>query len=479
MDDFAPPPVVREHGDRLEAAALRPMARRELAAMHRQNTGGLDAVSRTVRLDDGRVILCRRQAGQDMMDLYAPIRREGRPPTPPPRTRRRPGLDGSFFVIPGCVARYDGVSGLENAIPDGPLAGSRLGTGLRVSLLPFADTDLPDPGVVPETGDERVYNAFRLPGGEGSGLLYGPGHIPASGAFSISCLFRLTQRLDYDYAFEDRGVLSPIRPYVLETLDREAFTWSCPGSLSPVAGSCQPDFHPGWTEEITYPWPPHTGDFSRPAERLTGIRRVSESCPDAPLLAPDGPGESPYRDDRGDAYPHPHGFVTGMRLAGLFIVDGDRLLAGRLADVEADGGLAPIRTPPLPLWSWRHAVFSCAADGAAVLSLAAQDQTPEAWAAYAAPQSARAMDMGGGYAASGVNSGHFISENTGERISGFRMNAALDVALVRFFHHALDADQARLLHFEAFRGEFAADDFEAGPLAAKGLSPIVIGRQAQ
>jgi hypothetical protein len=87
--------------------------------------------------------------------------------------------------------------------------------------------------------------------------------------------------------------------------------------------------------------------------------------------------------------------------------------------------------------------------------------------------------MGGGYAASGVNSGHFISENTGERISGFRMNAALDVALVRFFHHALDADQARLLHFEAFRGEFAADDFEAGPLAAKGLSPIVIGRQAQ
>jgi len=476
VNDLPIPPAVREFGDRQAAAALRPAAWRELAAMRRQNVNDLDAVSRTVRFDDGRVIACRRLGGRELVHLYAPPARDRRSAAVETGTRLRPAPDGHFYVIPGCLARYDGVSGLQNAIADGLLAQWRLGTGSRVAILPFDQTGLPDPGVAPLAGWERSFNAFSLPGGEGSGLLYGPGHIPTSGAFSVSCLFRLTSRLNYDYTFDDRGVFSPIRPYVLQSLDGETFTWTCPGSLSPVAGFCEPDFHPGWSEEITYPWAPWNEDFSRRTETLTGIKRVSQACPDAPLLTPDGAAGSPYRDAQAAAYPHPHGFVAGMRTAGLFVADGDRLLAGRISDFSTQYGFAPILTPSLDLGVWRHAVLSYAEGGATVLHLAAQGQTPDQWAAYETVQPVGAMAMDQGYAASGVNSGFFVSDRTGERISGFRMNAAMDVALVRFFHHALDADQARLLHYEAFFGEFVADEFEAGPLAAQGLTPIVIGR---
>jgi hypothetical protein len=65
------------------------------------------------------------------------------------------------------------------------------------------------------------------------------------------------------------------------------------------------------------------------------MKRVEQSCPDAPLLAPDGSAGDPYLDARGAAYPHPHGFVVGMRFAGLFIAHGDRLLAGRISDFPA------------------------------------------------------------------------------------------------------------------------------------------------
>jgi len=476
------PPVVREYGDLAATAAMRPDAWRELATMRRLNVNGLAEVSRTVRFDDGRVILCRRSGGRERVHLFAPASRERRMAAVFSETRPRPAPDGHFYVIPGCLARYDGLPGLQNAIPDGPLAGWSLGTGTRAGILPFARTALPTPGVAPGAGWERTFNAFSLPGGEGSGLLYGAGHIPATGAFSVSCLFRLASRLDYDYTFDDRGVLSPIRPYVLQSQDGEIFTWTCPGSLSPVVGFCQPDFHPGWSEEITYPWAPWNEDFARHTETLIGIRRVTQSCPDAPLLAPDGAPDgtagSPYRDAREAAYPHPHGFVAGMRAAGLFVADGDRLLAGRITDFSTQYGFAPILTPSISLGVWHHAVLSFAANGATVLHLAAQDQSPDQWAAYETVQPSRAMDMGQGYAASGVNSGSFVSDRTGERISGFRMNAAMDMALPRFFHHALDADQARLLHFEAFFGEFVADAFEAGPLAALGLTPIVIGREA-
>ncbi|MFZ5813458.1 MAG: hypothetical protein ACOY4F_15585 [Thermodesulfobacteriota bacterium] len=473
------PPVIREHGDTLAAAALRPAARRELDTLARVNVNDLDVVSRTVRFDDGRVIVCRRVGGRDLVDIHAPTRRlrtaGGREPALPPRH----GEEGFFYVIPGCVARYDGPGDLVNAIPDGPLAGWTVGTGSAVALLPFSETGLPDPGVVPETGDERVYDAFRLPGGAASGLLYAPGHIPASGAFALSCLFRLRERLEYDYTFDEKGVLSPVRPYVLRSGDGVDFTWTCPGSLSPVIGFCEPMAHPDWVEEITYPWSPWNEDFAEKTEEVAGIKRVEQSCPDAPLLAPDGSAGDPYLDALGAAYPHPHGFVVGMRLAGLFIADGDRLLAGRISDFSSQYGRDPILTGSLNMGVWHHAVLSSAEDGTTTLHLAVDGQEPGDWTTYAAAQPVGDMDMGGNYPASGVNAGYLVNDRSGERIGGFRMNAALDIALPRFFHEALDADQARLLHEEAFCGRFVADECEMAAIAAKGLTPIIIGRSDQ
>ncbi|QLA21272.1 hypothetical protein [Desulfolutivibrio sulfoxidireducens] len=473
------PPVIREHGDTLAAAALRPAAWRELDTLVRLNVNDLDVVSRTVRFDDGRVIVCRRVGGRDLVDIHAPRPRSRprgeREPSPPPR----PVEEGFFYVIPGCVARYDGSGDLVNAIPDGPLSGWTVGTGAAVAILPFEDTGLPDPGVVPETGDERVFDAFRLPGGAASGLLYAPGHIPASGAFALSCLFRLRERLEYDYTFDEKGVLSPVRPYVLQSGDGVDFTWNCPGSLSPVIGFCEPMAHPDWVEEVTYPWSPWNEDFSENTEDVAGIKRVEQSCADAPLLAPDGSAGDPYLDAGGKAYPHPHGFVVGMRFVGLFIADGDRLLAGRISDFATGYGYEPILTGSLELGAWHHAVLSYEKDGTATLFLAVHGQEPDDWKTYAAAQPVGAMDMGQDYPASGVNAGYLVNDKSGERISGFRMNAALDIALPRFFHEALDADQARLLHEEAFCGRYVADECEMAAIAAKGLSPIIIGRSDQ
>lgn len=479
MDPCLFPPVLREHGDRAATAALRPMALRELAIMRRLNMGNLPEVSRTLRFDDGRAIVCARTGGREVVHLYAPLDRERPDGTMPGLRRRLPERDRTaVYVIPGCVARYDGVDGLENAIPDGPLSGWSLGTGSRVNRLPFAGLGLPRPGTVPEAGLVRDVTAFELPGGDGSGLLYGPGHIPSAGAFALSCLFRLKSPLPYDYTFDDRGVLSPIRCLVLQTDDSERFSWSCPGSLSPVLGYCQPHLHPGWSEDATYPWAPWNEDFAGHVERVTGIRRVDESCPDAPLLAPAQNGDA-YRDARGLAYPHPHGFVAGMRLAGLFIADGDRLLAGRIADFPGEAGMPVIRTGSIPLNVWHHAVVSHAPDGTTTLSLAALDQHPAQWDLWRTRQGVTEMDMGQGYAASGVNAGTLYSRGGTHAVSSFRMNAALDVALIRFFHQALDEDQAGLLHCEAFCGEYAADEYEIGPIEAAGLTPIVIGRHAQ
>lgn len=479
MDPVFFPPVVRLHGDPAAAMSLRQDAMRELDTLRRLNVCGLSEVSRTVRFDDGRAIVCAITGGRETAHLYAPAVRSRRHASPVAGGRRRHERDDSaVFVIPGCVARYDGTGDLQNALPDGALSGARLGLGARTATLPFEQTGLPSPGLVPEAGLSRSFDAFELPGGQGSGILYGAGHIPSCGAFSISCLFRLKASLAYDYTFDERGVLSPIRCHVLQSADGEDFTWSCPGSLSPVAGYCQPHFHPGWSETVTYPWSPWNEDFENRTQLLHGVRRVEQSCPDAPLLASAEDGAKAYTDAKGHAYPHPHGFVAGMRLAGLFIADGDRLMAGRIADFSSEIGLSPILTPSIPLGVWRHAVLSHAADGATTLYLAAADQKPWRRDVWRTRQGVSDLDMSQGYAASGVNSGALVSQDTGETISSFRMNAALDVALIRFFHHALDDDQAGLLHDEAFNGEYAADEFEIGLIEAAGLTPIVIGRRA-
>ena len=468
--DFRPTPRLRYDGDAATLAGLRGQALRELAVMDRENVFDLPVYSRVLRLPDGETIVCRRTGCLDALTLAAPRRQEPQAPGRP-LPRPVPGREGAFFAIPDCLARYEGLQSLDNAIPDGALAGWSLGLGDAVSVVTPADADLPSFEGLPAAGIDRAPGVFVLPGGAASGLLFGRDHIPDDAPFSVSCLLRLRAFLDYDYTYDARGVLNPFRPYFLQSADGANFTWDCPGSISPVLGFCSPHLKADWTETVTYPWSPWNDDYTANTEELTGAKRVDTACPGAPLLAGDA-----YRDARGNAYPHPYGFILGLQAAGLFLYNGNRLLGARISHFEGQFGYAPALTDALEYDLWHHVVMTHETDGTVRVYVAREDSA--AATVWSGVQPLCAMDDACVYQASGVNAWTLQNARTGAAIGAFRMNPAMDVALPRFFHYALSADQAYLLQLEALTGLFVADDHELGQAAAAGLTPILIPKEA-
>jgi hypothetical protein len=467
MDDFRPTARLRFHGDPGELARLRHAALRELEAMHRENVFDLPVYSRSLTLPTGERIECRRMGIQDCLVIQAPQPREKARPQPVERAWPV-AAPGSFYAIPGCLARYEGLANLDNAIPDGTLAGWSLGLGQAVTVGGRGAAGLPEAQGLPEAGLDREVGVFTLPGGSASGLLFGRSHIPDNAPFSVSCLVRLRQPLEYDYTYDHRGVLNPFRIYFLQTQDGEHFTWDCPGAISPLLGFCSPHLHPGWSETATYPWAPWNEDFSRKVERLAGAKRLEASpCADAPLLAGDG-----YTDALGQPYPHPYGFILGLQAAGLFVYNGNRLLGARISDFDSQIGYTPVVTDPLDYAVWHHAVFTHDADGTARVYLARQDRS-DAWV-YEGIQPLCTMDAACQYTVCGVNAWTLHNGLTGADIGAYRMNPVMEVALPRFFHYALSADQAYLLQLEALEGLFVADDHEMAQGAAMGMTSITI-----
>ncbi|OLN25011.1 hypothetical protein DVDV_3729 [Desulfovibrio sp. DV] len=468
--DFRPAPRLRLVGDAGLLAPLRRDALRELDVMHRENVLDLPVYDRHVALETGERILCRRLGDQDYIEILGARggEAEARGSAPPVR---RPGVTGEFYAIPDCLARYEGLDSLQNAVPDGELAGWTLGLGSAVSIVPAGEAGLPAYAGLPQAGITREVGVFRLPGGAASGLLYGRGHIPDDAPFSVSCLVRLNAPLEYDYVFDARGVLNPIRTYLLRSGDGTAFVHDCPGDLSPLIGFCSPHLHPDWEEDLTYPWPPWNDDFAANTDRLTGARRASAVCDGAPTLAGEG-----YRDAAGNAYPHPDGFEMGLQAAGLFISGGNRLLAARLSHFESQFGVVPAVSDPLELGLWHHVVMTHEADGTVQLFVTREDEAQGT--AYTGTMPLCALDAACTYQASGVNAWTLRNEKDGEAIGAYRMNPAMDVALPRFFHYALSPGQAWLLSLEALTGIFVADDHEVAQAAALGLVPVTIAKEA-
>ncbi|KHK02068.1 hypothetical protein [Desulfovibrio sp. TomC] len=468
--DFRPAPRVRLVGDAGLLAPLRRDALRELAVMHRENVSDLPVYDRHVALETGERILCRRLGDQDYIEILG-ARSSEREAGGSALPARRPGRQGEFYVIPDCLARYDGLDSLQNVVPDGDLAGWSLGLGSAVTIVPAAEAGLPAYAGLPQAGIARDIGVFRLPGGAASGLLYGRGHIPDDAPFSVSCLVRLNAPLEYDYTFDARGVLNPIRAYLLRSADGAAFVHDCPGDLSPLIGFCSPHLHPDWEEDLTYPWSPWNNDYAANTDRLTGARRALAVCDGAPVLAGEG-----YRDAAGKAYPYPDGFEMGLQAAGLFLSGGNRLLAARLSHFESQFGLVPAVSDPLELGLWHHAVMTHEADGTVQLFVTRADEAQGA--AYTGAMPLCALDAACTYQASGVNAWTLRNEKDGEAISAYRLNPAMDVALPRFFHYALSPGQAWLLSLEALAGIFVADDHEVAQAAAQGLVPITIAKEA-
>ena len=465
-----PTPRLRFQGDPNELAELRPLALHELDVMRRENVFDLPVYSRTLRLPTGERIVCRRTGMLDSVAIEARPStraetwdRHGRSQPEPP--------EGSFYAIPECLARYEGLTDLTNAIPDGDLAGWTVGCGNAVTVCAPGEVGLPEPQGLPEADLNREVGVFRLPGGAGSGLLFGRTHIPDDAPFSVSCLVRLNASLAYDYTYDDRDILNPLRPYFLQSADGSTFTWDCPGDISPLLGFCSPHLHPDWTATITYPWAPWNENFNHNTEQLAGARRLTERpCPEAPLLADDG-----YRDALGNDYPYPYGFLMGLQAAGLFVYGGTRLLGARISNFETQTGYAPVLTDALELGLWHHVVLTHAADGTIRIYLARKDSR-QAWT-YGGTQPLCAMDTACSYTMCGINAWTLRNGTTGAAIGAYRMNPTMDVALPRFFHYALSASQAFLLQQEALDGLFVADDHEVAQGTAQGLTPITIERE--
>ena len=132
-EDFRPAPRLRLAGDAALLAPLRGDALRELAVMHRENVFDLPVYDRQVELESGERILCRRVGEQDYIEILGAQSGEAGEVAAAPAVRP-PRRDGEFYVIPDCLARYDGLDSLQNAVPDGALAGWTLGLGADVTV---------------------------------------------------------------------------------------------------------------------------------------------------------------------------------------------------------------------------------------------------------------------------------------------------------------------------------------------------------
>lgn len=472
MEDFRPAVRLRlpaDLDDEAEVARLRAIGLRELDAMRQENRYELPVYSRSLRLDGGETIVCRRVGSLDSIDILAAPRRERSVPVRP-LPGPRPQGEGFFYAIPDCLARYEGLESLENAIDEGALAGWFVGLGNDVTVASLSDCGLPEADGLPEAGIRRDRGVFVLPGGAASGLLFGRDHIPDSAPFSVSCLVRLREYLDYDDTYDARDVLNPIRAYLLRSDDGGDFVWDCPGSIAPVLGFCSPHPHPDWSADVTYPWSPWNDDFAANTEKLIGVKPAGTACDSAPQLA----GQA-YRDAHGAAYPYPDGFVMGLQAAGLFLYNGNRLLGARLSHFESQFGYAPALSDPLPYDLWHHVVLTHEEDGTVRLYLAAADAAEAT--VYAGRQPLCAMDVNCVYQASGLNAWTLQNGRTGAAVGAFRMNPVMDVALPRFFHYALSPAQAYLLQLEALTGLFVADDVESAQAAALGLTPVTIAKK--
>jgi len=320
---------------------------------------------------------------------------------------------------------------------------------------------------------------YRLPGGVDSGMYLSKDHLPGNTIFSFSCAFRLNEKLEYDYSFDERGVLNPIRSYYLKSSNGTQWKWDCPGSLSPVIGWASPQYFTSDAESVTFPWAPWNEDFTNES-LATGMKAADIACDGAPLLADTWSASSPYWDnnDPPNPYPYPKGFITGMRLFGLFVYNGNQLLCGRLNDFMGQYQLSPIITPEIELGQWLHTAVVQETDGTLNLYLA--NKTTKVATRYSVAslldgmEPPTAYDAAYDYAFVGYNSWYVRLLTNGEKISHFSMNPRMDVCLPRFYDRNLTMAEAVLLHREALDGIFVADDFEVGQIEAAGFIPVLV-----
>ena len=281
--------------------------RNALQTMRDINVLDLQIFNHTVYFDDGTVVYVERCFNKYTAEVIVPIARKLQ--------------EGEFYWVPGCVARYDVISGKskDNYIPDKGLSTETVTSATGNSETESTQTSctlsaggLPSTASSPDGSIKRNYNIIILPGDStatkiadmSSGLLFSRGNIPTYGSFSISCVVMLNSNIGMDYSFTEKTdeldcgytVWNPVKPRVLTSSDGESWSASCPGSLCPLVGSSLASRFSNHYVQRTNPWPSYNGNFVSNSYSNIGFREIATVCDDEPLLISEYSPSSPYWD---------------------------------------------------------------------------------------------------------------------------------------------------------------------------------------
>ena len=303
------------HGDRQRAETFRGAALQLKASLDRANTLEAGQCARVRRYDDGTVIEVRKQYNFYHLHITCPPREQGTADKPPQLV---PELwSGQFFYVPGCFSRFDCFDPdayLRNEIPTrlkGSFPADEIyNEGIVGGFLTPAQAGLPAPGTSPDGRISRQYGCLEFHGSSlddadgGQRLKLGSASLPVAGPFTISCLFRLHEAVEFDYSQTyqttvlDNGytVNNVVKPCILFSGDGIAWTAKCPGGIAPLMAYAVPTYFSRHWVRLTYPWNPYNQDFVSSAKPQIGCVELENICPGAPVLATNYDAASPYWD---------------------------------------------------------------------------------------------------------------------------------------------------------------------------------------
>lgn len=174
---------------------------------------------------------------------------------------------------------------------------------------------------------------------------------------------------------------------------------------------------------------------------------------------------------------HPNGYLTGMIFQGLCWYNGNRILAGKLCDLEADYKNDLLVTGPLDVGSW---YFMCLAHDDDASTLYYSKFGSGTMHVVSGRQSASAFPFSddlGDETKVHVGSAAWrmaVSGNDDDVRSAWDFSSKTDVGALRFFHRAVRQAEVTLLCQEAFGAAFVADGFEADILEQYGYQRVTI-----
>jgi len=176
---------------------------------------------------------------------------------------------------------------------------------------------------------------------------------------------------------------------------------------------------------------------------------------------------------------HKQGYMIGLNYIGLFFVNGNKILAGKLCDFENEYVYNKIMSSELNIGSYYHVCMTFDDSGNTALylkefgggsDLLQEAQTTASFYNYSGFDQFLPYVSGGSAFAFTPGNDSLASDWA----SSWLFSANMEIGLPRFYKRALSQKEVQLLTQELFNGQFVADDFETEQLISKGFQPILV-----